>query len=100
MTERLWKPLSLNHGRTVIVLADTEFGTVDFLAAVRQRSWRAVVGMRCNRKLWDGSDPYSGVYLVRLGRQRWAIEGFFKTIKHRFGLHYFGQSTKLGVYRG
>lgn len=84
----------------MIVLADTEFGTVDFLAAVRQRSWRAVVGMRCNRKLWDGSDPYSGVYLVRLGRQRWAIEGFFKTIKHRFGLHYFGQSTKLGVYRG
>ena len=27
------------------------------------------------------------------------IEGFFKTIKHRFGLHCFGQSTKLGVYR-
>ena len=43
--------------------------------------------------------PYSGVYLIRLGRKRWAIEGFFKTIKHRFGLHCFGQSTKLGVYR-
>jgi hypothetical protein len=25
--------------------------------------------------------------------------GFFKTIKHRFGLDCFGQSTKLGVYR-
>jgi hypothetical protein len=36
---------------------------------------------------------------VRLGRKRWAIEGFFKTIKHRFGLHRFGRSTKLGVYR-
>ncbi|NJK51839.1 MAG: hypothetical protein HC936_01800 [Leptolyngbyaceae cyanobacterium SU_3_3] len=23
--------------------------------------------------------PYSGIYLVRLGRKRWAIEGFFKT---------------------
>jgi hypothetical protein len=34
-----------------------------------------------------------------LGRKRWAIEAFFKTIKHRFGLHRFGQSTKLGVYR-
>jgi len=34
-----------------------------------------------------------------LGRKRWAIEGFFKTIKHRFGWHCFGQSTKLGVYR-
>ena len=39
------------------------------------------------------------MYLVRLGRKRWAIEGFFKTIKHRFGLHRFGQTTKLGVYR-
>ena len=27
------------------------------------------------------------------------IEGFFKTIKHRFGLRYVGQSTKLGVFR-
>ncbi|MDX2243217.1 MAG: transposase [Leptolyngbyaceae cyanobacterium bins.302] len=138
-------PTALSQGRTVIVLADTEFGTVDFLAAVKQRSWRAVVGMRCNRKLADGrslkqlcrtgkrgqqvylagisypltvswfwlkraegkrelrfvvsTHPYSGVYLIRLGRRRWAIEGFFKTIKHRFGLHRFGQSTKIGVYR-
>jgi hypothetical protein len=45
------------------------------------------------------SHPYSGAYLVMLGRKRWAIEGFFKTIKHRFGLDCFGQSTKLGVYR-
>lgn len=45
------------------------------------------------------SHPYSGTYLIILGRKRWAIEGFFKTIKHRFGLHCFGQSTKLGVYR-
>jgi len=37
--------------------------------------------------------------LVRLGRRRWAIEGFFKTIKHGFGLHCFGQSTRQGVYR-
>ncbi|MCY7393134.1 MAG: transposase [Leptolyngbyaceae cyanobacterium CAN_BIN12] len=138
-------PSALSQGRPVIVLADTEFGTVDFLAAVRQRTWRAVVGMRCNRKLADGrslkqlyrhgkrgqqiylegisypltvswfwlkraegkrelrfvisTHPYSGVYLIRLGRKRWAIESFFKTIKHRFGLHRFGQSTKLGVYR-
>ena len=26
-------------------------------------------------------------------------EGFFKTAKHRFGLHRFGQQTLLGVYR-
>jgi len=138
-------PTQLSQGRVVIVQADTEFGPTEFLKAVQQRSWRAVVGMRCNRKLLDGrsqhplyrkgkrgqqvqitgishpltvswfwlkraegkrelrfvvsTHPYSGTYLVRLGRKRWAIEGFFKTIKHRFGLHCFGQSTKLGVYR-
>ena len=43
--------------------------------------------------------PYSGTYLVRLGRGRWIIEGFFKTIKHRFGLQCFGQKTRLGIYR-
>jgi hypothetical protein len=138
-------PHELTQGRIVIVQADTEFGTTDFIKAVHQRGWRAVVGMRCNRKLSDGrclkqlyrnrqrglqvylqqidvpltlswfwlkrSDgkrelrfvvstyPYSGAYLVRLGRMRWAIEAFFKTSKHRFGLACFGQSTKLGVYR-
>lgn len=138
-------PVTLSQHRRVIVLADTEFGTVEFLHAVRKRSWRAVVGMRGNRRMPDGrtlkqlyrkgrrgqqvhlvgmtnpvtvswfwlkradskrelrfvvsTHSYSGVYLVRLGRKRWAIEGFFKTIKHRFGLHRFGQTTKLGVYR-
>ena len=138
-------PIALSQHRRVIVLADTEFGTVEFLHAVRKRSWRAVVGMRCNRQLQDGRTlkglyrsgqrgqqvqlkgmsypltvswfwlkraegkrelrfvvstyPYSGAYLVQLGRKRWAIEGFFKTVKHRFGLHRFGQTTKLGVYR-
>ena len=27
------------------------------------------------------------------------IEGWFKTAKHRFGLHRFGQATLLGMYR-
>jgi hypothetical protein len=138
-------PLDIIKGRTVIVQGDTEFGTVAFIVAARKRGWRAIVGIRRNRKLDDGltvqqlygngkrgqlitiegieepltiswfwlkrSDgkrelrfvastyPYSGAYLVQLGRRRWAIEGFFKTIKHRFGLHRFGQSTRIGVYR-
>jgi hypothetical protein len=33
------------------------------------------------------------------GKRRWQIEGWFKTAKHRFGLHRFGQATLLGVYR-
>jgi Transposase DDE domain len=138
-------PSQLTQGRVVIVQADTEFGSAMFINAVHRRAWRAVVGLRCNRKLSDGrtlkqlyrsgkrgqqvyiegidvplsvswfwlkranqkrelrfvvsTHPYSGVYLVRLGRLRWAIESFFKTSKHRFGLDCFGQSTKLGVYR-
>ena len=138
-------PKSLVKSRTVIVQADTEFGTIEFLNAVQNLSWRAVVGVRSNRKMKDGrriknlyrhakrgllvqlkdidypltlswfwlkradgkrelrfvisTHPYSGAYLVRLGRKRWAIEGFFKTVKHQFGLHCFGQNTKLGVYR-
>ena len=138
-------PKSLVKDRTVIVQADTEFGTIEFLNAVRQRDWRPILGMRGNRHLQDGrclkdlyrhakrglqvylkgidypltvswfwlkraegkrelrfvvsTYPYSGAYLVRLGCKRWAIEGFFKTAKHQFGLHCFGQSTGLGVYR-
>jgi hypothetical protein len=138
-------PKALVQGRTVIVQADTEFGTIEFLNAVRQRQWRAVVGVKNSRLLQDGrklkdlpgnakrglqvklkdidypltvswfwlkragnkrelrfvvsTHPYSGVYLVRLGRKRWAIEGFFKTAKHQFGLHCFGQCTRIGVYR-
>jgi Transposase DDE domain len=138
-------PKSLVRGRVVLVQADTEFGTIEFLQSVHRRAWRPIVGMRSNRKLQDGrclkdlyrqakrglqvvlegidypltvswfwlkraegrrelrfvvsTYPYSGAYLVRLGRKRWAIEGFFKTAKHQFGLHCFGQGTKLGVYR-
>ena len=47
-------PSALSRDAPVIVLADTEFGTVAFLEAVRKRSWRAVVGMRCTRKMQDG----------------------------------------------
>lgn len=43
--------------------------------------------------------PLSGKMIKRWGKCRWAIEAFFKTIKHRFGLHCFGQATRLGVYR-
>jgi hypothetical protein len=33
------------------------------------------------------------------GKRRWQIEGWFKTAKHRFGLHRFGQGTLWRVYR-
>ena len=38
-------------------------------------------------------------HIVRWGKRRWRIEGFFKTTKGRFSLERFGQGTSLGVYR-
>jgi Transposase DDE domain len=40
-----------------------------------------------------------GRYLTRLGRRRWRIEAFFKTLKGRFGLERFTQHSKQGVLR-
>jgi len=54
-------PKTLTKGCTVIVLADTEFGTVEFLKAVQKRRWRAVVGMRCTR-LMDNGKPLKSLY--------------------------------------
>jgi hypothetical protein len=38
-------------------------------------------------------------HIVRWGKRRWRIEGFFKTAKGRFSLERFGQGSRLGVYR-
>lgn len=38
-------------------------------------------------------------HIVRWGKRRWRIEGFFKTAKGRFSLDRFGQGTRPGVYR-
>ena len=54
-------PISLSQQRRVIVLADTEFGTVEFLQAVQNRQWRAVVGMRGNRQMENGK-PLKQLY--------------------------------------
>ena len=43
--------------------------------------------------------PRKGKTIARWGRRRWQIEGFFKTVKHCFSLHRFGQKNLLGVYR-
>lgn len=37
--------------------------------------------------------------IIWWGKRRWQIEGWFKTAKHRFGLHRFGQQTLEGMYR-
>ncbi len=45
------------------------------------------------------TQPLKGSTITGWGRRRWSIEGFFKTSKHRFGLHRFGQQSLQGVYR-
>lgn len=135
-------PKLLTQRFAVLVLADTAFGTNEFVTSVRRLNHHALVGVRCDRKLSDGrrlaqlhkggqqvrllglkfsvhlswyylkrsdgklekryilsTKPLKGITMTWWGRRRWAIEGFFKTAKHRFGLHRFGQQTLLGVYR-
>lgn len=134
-------PQSLTQAFRVIILADTAFGSVEFLKAMRKRRYPVIVGVRCDRKLADGRQvcdlvkkgqqvkldglpfpvtiawlylkrdgklekrfvlstrPLKGSTITWWGRRRWSREGFFKTAKHRFGLHRFGQQTLMGVYR-
>jgi len=135
-------PKSLTKHWQVMILADTAFGSVEFLHGIRQLKYHAITGVRCNRQLVNGrclkllhkkgqqlrllglkfAVTVSWYYLKRhdgklekrfvlstrplkantinwWGKRRWQIEGWFKTAKHRFGLHRFGQATLLGVYR-
>lgn len=134
-------PQKLTQAFRVVILADTAFGSMAFLQAMRKRRHALIVGVRWDRKLADGRQvcdlakkeqqvkldglsfpvtlawlslkrdgklekrfvlstrPLKGCTITWWGRRRWSIEGFFKTAKHRFGLHRFGQQTLLGVYR-
>ncbi|PMB22547.1 transposase, partial [Fischerella thermalis] len=135
-------PQSLTQHFQTIILADTAFGSVEFLEGIRQLKYHAVTGVSISRKLADGRllrrlhQQGQQVYLFGLkfpvtvswyylkrdngklekrfvlstrpiksstlkwwGKRRWQIEGWFKTAKHRFGLHRFGQGTLLGIYR-
>ena len=127
----------------LLVLADTAFGSIDFLRGIRKLKLHAITGVRCDRCLHDGrqlfqlhkpgqqvrlkgltfpvtvawfylkregdkprlkryvlsTKPLKASTIVWWGRHRWQIEGWFKTAKHRFGLHRFGQQTLLGLYR-
>jgi hypothetical protein len=135
-------PESLKSNFQIMILADTAFGSVEFLHGIRKLKLHAITGVPIDRKLVDGRvlkhlhQQGQQVYLVGLkfpvtvcwyylkrekgrlekrfvlstralkastikwwGKRRWQIEGWFKTAKHRFGLHRFGQGTLLGMYR-
>ncbi len=135
-------PKEIRARHEVMVLADSAFCGVEFLRGVRRLGHHAVVGVRKDRLLVDGTRldrvPRRGgsawlegleevpVYvasywlkrdgtrerrfvlatkamrprhIVRWGKRRWRIEGFFKTAKARFSLGRFGQGTRRGAYR-
>jgi hypothetical protein len=135
-------PKSLTKRFRVMVLADTAFGSADFIHGVRSLKYHAVTGLLSSRRLVDGrhlkrlhkrgqqiqlqgfnfpvwvswfylkrhdgkkekrfvlsTRPLKASTITWWGQRRWQIEGWFKTAKHRFGLHRFGQGTLLGVYR-
>lgn len=135
-------PKSLTEQFQVIILADTAFGSVEFLHGIRKLKYHAVTGVAIDRKLVDGrvlrhlhkqgqqvrlvglkfhvtvswyylkrdkgklekrfvlsTRPIKASTLKWWGKRRWQIEGWFKTAKHRFGLHRFGQGSLLGMYR-
>lgn len=135
-------PQSLTQRFQVIILADTAFGSKEFLHGIRRLKYYAVTGIAISHKLTDGRllkhlhkqvqqvnlvglkfvVTISWYYLKRnngklekrfvlstrtmkastlkwWGKRKWQIEGWFKTAKHRFGLHRFGQGILLGMYR-
>lgn len=135
-------PKALTKHFKVMILADTAFGSVEFLQGIRKLKYHAVTGVRYDRLLVDGrclkhlhkrgqqvrlvglkfpvfvswyylkrdngklekrfvlsTKPLKASTITWWGKRRWQIEGWFKTAKHRFGLHRFGQGTLLGVYR-
>lgn len=59
-------PKTLTRRFQVMVLADTAFGSVEFLQGIRKLKYHAVVGVRCDRKLVDGRKVSS---LYKRGQQ-------------------------------
>lgn len=135
-------PKSLKQNFQILILADTGFGSTDFIHGIRKLRFNGIIGISKTRKLLDGrvlnrlhqqgqqvrlvgmefpvtvcwyyikrengrrekrfvisTKPLKASTIKRWGKCRWQIEGWFKTAKHRFGLHRFGQSTLLGMYR-
>ena len=54
---------------------------------------------RLEKRIVISTRPLKASTIKWWGKRRWQIEGWFKTAKHRFGLHRFGQGTLLGMYR-
>lgn len=47
-------PKALTERFQVLVLADSAFGSIEFLQSVRKLKYHTITGLRCDRKLADG----------------------------------------------
>lgn len=63
-------PQALTKHFKVMVLADTAFGSIEFLHGIRQLKYHAIVGVRVDRKLVDGR---SLRHLHKRGQQVWCV---------------------------
>jgi hypothetical protein len=60
--------------------------------------WLKRDGGKRERRFVLSTKALSPKHIVRWGKRRWRIEGFFKSAKGRFSLDRFGQGRRLGVY--
>ena len=65
-------PRTLTGCYRVMVLADSGFGSVEFVEGVRRLGHHAVVGVRRDRRLTDGTRGGSGRHTRRASLSRWA----------------------------
>ncbi len=55
--------------------------------------------VRLEKRFFLSTRPLKASTIKWWGKRRWLLVGWFKTAKHRFGLHRFGQGTLLGMLR-
>ena len=63
-------PSSLTKHFKVMILADTAFGSIEFLHGIRKLKYHAIVGVRVDRKLVDGRTLR---HLHKRGQQVWFV---------------------------
>lgn len=87
------------HLRDIRRTEEVQPSNLPFPIWVTRFKLKGIKGKKFQWRHVIATQELSGKMIKRWGKRRWLIEAFFKTMKHRFGLHCFGQSTLIGVYR-
>lgn len=81
-------PKLLTKHFQVLILVDTAFVSIEFLAAIRQLKSHAIAGVRCDRKLKDGRSVahlYNRGQQVRLGGLKFFVAISWYYLKRDYG---------------